>query len=72
MLPAHLSLVSPAVLDALLAHGVTDLQHENAALWKELSAHDAVARGRVAELEQELAYVRETCRLLYSRFLFNI
>lgn len=72
MLPAHLSLTSPAVLDALLAHGVTELQRENAALREELSTQTAAARGRVAALEKELAYARETCRLLYSRFLFNI
>lgn len=71
MLPAHLSLASPAVLDAVLAHGVLELQRENAALREELRVKTAAARAKEEWLGKDLAYARETSRLLYSRFIFR-
>jgi hypothetical protein len=72
MLPAHLSLANPAVLDAVLAHGVLELQRENASLREQLRTVTTAARAKEEALVDRLAYARETCRLLYSRFLFNI
>ena len=71
MLPAHLSLASPAVLDAVLAHGVLELQRENAALREQLCTTTAAARAKEEGLDKDLAYARETCRLLYSKFIFR-